>query len=107
MLGITKPRCRLFELAASFDVDVERSIRQDVCDFVVIEERLERSQTNHVVAEVGRERSLLKFVELNPVFGRDLTDQLGDFVPQSCAGNETGDGWVDSGHQNRTDPLLQ
>ena len=107
MLGITKPRCCLFKLAASFDIDVERSIRQDVCDFVVIEERLERSQTDHVVAEVGSERSLLEFIELNPVFGRDLADQFGDFAPQSRAGNETGDGWVDSGHQNRTDPLFQ
>ena len=78
MLGITKPRSRLFELAASFDVDVEWSICQDVSDFVVIEERLERSQTDHVVAEVGGERGFLEFVELNPVLGRDLADQLGD-----------------------------
>jgi hypothetical protein len=107
MLGITKPRSRLFELAASFDVDVEWSICQDVSDFVVIEERLERSQTDHVVAEVGGERGFLEFVELNPVLGRDLADQLGDFAPQSRAGNETGDGRVDSGHQNRPDLLLQ
>src|SRR6516225_1534760 len=107
MVGITKSSHSLFELATSLDIDIKRSVRQDIGDFVVIKKRLERPQPDHVVAEVGSKRGFLEFVELNPVLGRDLADQLRDFSAQPGAWNLTRDSWVDSGHQNGPDPLFQ
>ena len=81
MLGVAKPRGGLFELAAALDVDVERPVDEDVGDLVVFEKRFERPQPDHVVGELGGERGLLDLVELDPLLGRDLADQLGDFGP--------------------------
>ena len=107
MLGITKPCGSFFELAAALDVDVKRSVRQDVGNLVVIEEWLKRPQPDHVVAEVGGKRRFLEFVELCPILGCYFADQLRDFPAQTRAWNAARYGRVDPGHQHRPDPLLK
>ena len=74
----------LFELAAALDKDIERPIDQHIGDVVVFEKRFERTQPDHVVGQLGGERSLLHLVELDALLGRDLADQLGDLRPAGC-----------------------
>src|SRR5260370_18846767 len=106
MLAIAKAGGGLLQLASPLDKNVERDIRQYVSDFIVVQERFERPEPDHVVAEVSGERHFLQLVELNPIFGCNFADQLRYFYPQRRAWNTASHGRVDSGHQNRADLLL-
>src|SRR5260370_29916685 len=107
MLAIAKGGGGLLELSSPLDKDVERAVRQYVSDFVVVKERFERPEPDHVVAEVSGERHFLQLVELNPIFGCNFADQLRYFHPQRRARNTASHGRVDPSHQNRADSPLQ
>ena len=107
MLGVAKPGVGLFELAVPLDIDVERPVHQDVGDFVVIEEGFERPQPDHVVGQLGGERALLDLVQLYPLLGRDLADQLRDFGPQRQPRDAAGYRRIDPRHQNGADLLFE
>ena len=107
MRGVAKPGAGPFELAAPLDIDVEGPVHQDVGDRVVLEERFERSQTDHVVGQLAGERAFLDLVELAPLLGQDFADDLRDFGPQCRSRDIAGHGRVDPRHQRGPDLLLE
>src|SRR5262249_41644804 len=107
MLGIAKSGGGFFELAVPLDIDAERPVRQDIGDLVIIEEWLERPEAGHVVGQLSGERALLDLVELDPLLGGDLADQLRYLGPQGLARDTSGDGRIDPRHQCRSDLFLE
>src|SRR5439155_26475895 len=95
MLGIAKSGGSFFELAVALDIDAERPIRQDIGDLVIVEEWFERPEARHVVGQLGGERALLDLVELDPLLGGDLADQLRHLGAQRLARNAAGDSRID------------
>ncbi len=69
-----------FQLAAALHVDLLGPVDQDVGDRVVGEQRLERTEAEHIVEQHGDEIPLLEQVEAHLLFGEDLTDDLGDLA---------------------------
>ena len=55
---VAEPRVGPLELAAPLDVDLSRPVDQDVGDLVVVEQRLERAEADHVVDQFERELAL-------------------------------------------------
>src|SRR5207248_11802551 len=78
MLTIAELCCRLFQLAMSLDVDIERAIDQDVGDRLVLEQRFEWAEPDHIVGQLGRECRFLGFAKLNFFFRRNRADQEPD-----------------------------
>src|SRR5207247_10467740 len=107
MAGIAKPGGGFLELAAPLDIDIIWPVRKDIGDLVILEEGLERPQTDHVVGQLGGERALLDLVELDPLLGGDLADQFCHFGPQGRARDAAGSGRVDPRHQGGADLLLE
>ena len=106
MLHVAEPRVGPFELAAPLDIDIVRPVDEDVGDLVVVEKRLERTQADHVVGEFGREQVLFALVELDPLLGRDLLNELGDLVLQRRSRQPRRRRRIDPRHQQVPDPLL-
>ena len=90
MLGIAKPRGCLLPLAMALDMDFERSGGDDAGDVIIMEERFERSQADHVVGQLAGDRALFDLVEHKPVLGHDLADQLREFGAQGRLRNAAG-----------------
>ena len=72
MLRIAKAGRGLFQLPIPLDIDIKRAVHQNIGDFLVIEERFERTKPDHVVAEVSGERHFFQLIELNTILGRNL-----------------------------------
>src|SRR5215470_16732075 len=53
MRTIAKTRSSLFQFTVTLDIDIERAVGQYVRDLIVGEERFERTEPDHVVAEIG------------------------------------------------------
>ena len=65
---------RPLQAAVAFHVHLIGPVHQDVGDIVILEQRFERPQTDHVVGQLGGERTLLGLVELDPLLGGYLAD---------------------------------
>ena len=106
VLRIAELRACFFQLAMSFDVDIERSIDQDVGDRFILEQRFERTESNHIVGQFGGERCFLDLVEPGFFFGRNCGDEERDFCPQSLPWHVVGHDRIDALHQDRAHLFL-
>ena len=75
------------ELALPLDIDLGEAVHHDVGDRFVAQQRLERSQANHVVDDRRAEQFLLAAVERQPLLGYHLCDQLQDLAISSSRGS--------------------
>src|SRR4051812_25472719 len=106
MLHVAEPHVGPLELAAPLHVDTVRPVDEYVGDLVVVEKRLERTEADHVVGDLGRENVLFALVELDPLLGRDLLNELGDLVLQRRSRQPPRSRRIDPRHQKIPDPLL-
>src|SRR5215469_2815105 len=107
MRAIAKTGSSLFQFTVTLDIDIERAVGQYVRDLIVGKERLERTEPDHVVAEIGGKRYFLQFIELDPLFRRDFADQICNFDAQNGARDAAGHGGIDARHHRRADSLSQ
>jgi hypothetical protein len=107
VLSIAKTRGRLFELAVTLDIDIEWPIHEDVRHLIVLEQRFERAESDHVVGQFVRECSFFGLVKLHPFLGRNCRDEQRDLGPQPLTRNLRGGCWVDPLHQSGTDAVFQ
>ena len=88
-------------LALALDVDLVRAVDHDVGHGLVLEQRLERPEADHVVDEQPHDRAQLGGVQLDLQVDDDLLDDLGDLVAQLLRPERRGDRDVDALHQER------
>src|SRR5579871_6288719 len=106
MRVVTEAYIGELELAGAFDIDARVPIDHDVGYAFVREQRLERSQTNHIVDELGNEIALFDRVELDPLLGSDLGHDLADFARELATRQGGGSAYIDARQQFRLDALF-
>ena len=94
------------DLALALDVDLMRAVDHDVGHALVVEQRLERAEADHVVDEEADDRLQLGGVQLDLEVDDDLLDDLGDLLAQLLRAERRGDRDVDALHEKRHDLLL-
>src|SRR5262245_53359100 len=75
MAVVLKRRFDPLQLAAAFDEHLLGRIDQDVADARVAEQRLERTQAEHVVQNFAKERLALRKTERRRFFAQELQEQ--------------------------------
>jgi len=71
-----------------------------------LEQRFERTESNHIVCQFGGERCFLDLVEPGFFFGRNCGDEERDFCPQSLPWHVVGHDRIDALHQDRAHLFL-
>ena len=107
MLRVAKPGPGPLEFAAPLDVDIEGAVGEHVSDLVIIEERFEGAEPDHVVGKFDCEPALLCLVEVDPLLRRNLVDKLGHIRLQVRPRHAAGYRRIDARHQNHSDLLFQ
>ena len=80
----------------ALDVDLLGPVDHDVGDGLVLEQRLERAQPQHVVDDLVDEVVLLRPVELQAMLDQQLGDQALELAHQLLARQADGGGEVDA-----------
>ncbi len=78
-------------LPAAFDKYPVRPVHHDIGDAVVVEQRLQRPEAQHVVDKIAGELALFAAVKLDAPLGGDIGDQTLDFRAQTV-GRQRRDG---------------
>ena len=84
--GVAELHRRQHHLAVAFDEHAVGAVDHDVGDVVVVEQRLERAEAEHVVHQLGRERALLAAVQLHPPLVGDLGQDVLDLLDEPLRG---------------------
>src|SRR6516164_8854846 len=107
MLGIPKPGIGLFQLAGAFDIDVIGSVDQDIGNPVILKQRFQRAETDHIIGQLNGEGSFLGLVKLDLFLSRYGADQECDLRSQPRAWNAPGNRRVDPRHQRRANSVFE
>ena len=106
MLDVAEACGGLFQFAEPLDKDVVRPVDEDVGHVLIIEQRLQRTEADQIIGQLGRERVLLDLVEVEPFTRRDLVHELGDLGAQGGAGQPRHRRRIDARQQDIAHPLL-
>ncbi len=78
MLIVAKRDVGQFELAAALDIDLLGAVDHDVGHGLVVHQRLDRPEPEHVGDQGLDEIALLREIELDLGFGKQLLDPAGE-----------------------------
>ena len=76
---------RDLELALALDIDLVGAVDHDVGDGLVGQQRLERTEAQHVVEQQLDEVLLLALIEADALLAQDFADQLADLAAEFVA----------------------
>ena len=83
LLVVAEADAGLLDLAFDFDVDRAGAVHHDVGDVVARQQRLERTETEHVVADVVEQFLLLGDRHHDVLDRDDLVDDVADFLARA------------------------
>ena len=106
MVVVAEPNAGQFELAAPLDIDLPRPVDHDVGDGLVVDQRLERAEPEHVGDQRLDQLALLGEIELDLGFGQQVLDPAAELRLEDGARHLGGGGDVHVLEDERLDLRL-
>ena len=107
MLVVAEPHVGQLELAAALDIDLLRPVDHDVGDGLVLEQRLERPEPEHVGDQQFDELALLGEIQLDLGLGEQILDPAAELRLEDGARHLGGGGDVHVFEDERLDLRLR
>jgi len=101
MRRIAEPDAGQIQLAAAFHEHAVRSVDHDIGDAVVLQQRLQRPEAEHVVHQFLGQQALFAAVEMDAFLGGDFRDQPFHFRGQALERHGGDGGRIEPGEAQR------